>query len=36
VGVAVTLTAGDNTLRLTAAGFNGPNLDRLDVSPAAP
>jgi uncharacterized protein YegP (UPF0339 family) len=36
VSTTVTLAAGTNTIRLTASGFNGPNIDRLEVAPAAP
>ncbi|WP_185982723.1 carbohydrate-binding protein [Aureimonas mangrovi] len=32
----VFLTAGDNTIRLTANGFSGPNIDYLDVRKADP
>ena len=35
VSVAVTLAQSQNTVRLTAPGFNGPNIDRLEVAPAA-
>jgi mannose/cellobiose epimerase-like protein (N-acyl-D-glucosamine 2-epimerase family) len=34
--VTVALAKGVNTVRLTASGFNGPNIDRLQVVPAPP
>ena len=33
-GATVSLLAGNNRIRLTTVGQNGPNLDALDIRPA--